>query len=195
VNNAIEYENSVEYLMGLLLTRYSHSISEVSWTRRASGYVSSSFRSLLRPASPRSKMSECGTYFPSTGGTEVGQVPGHCCRVPLGGANCRQDGRQLGAQEAQPLPHRDAAFQQKGADLIGDAGALTDQSLAHAMQRLQIELIGGLRGDELHARALHRFGDRLRIAEVVLLPFEYGRTYFAGIRRASCPSICSLRLR
>src|SRR5260370_36176288 len=26
-------------------------------------------------------------------------------------------------------------------------------------------------------------------------PLEYGRTYFAGIRRASCPSICSLRLR
>jgi hypothetical protein len=26
-------------------------------------------------------------------------------------------------------------------------------------------------------------------------PFEYGRTYFAGISRASCPSICSLRRR
>ena len=37
------------------------------------------------------------------------------------------------------------------------------------MQRLQVELVGGLRGDELHGRALHRLGDRLRIAKVVLL--------------------------
>jgi len=34
--------------------------------------------------------------------------------------------RQLGPQKVQPLPHRDAAFQQKGADLIDDAGALPD---------------------------------------------------------------------
>jgi hypothetical protein len=32
-----------------------------------------------------------------------------------------------------------------------------------------IELLGGLGCDELHGRALHRLGDRLRIAEVVLL--------------------------
>jgi hypothetical protein len=60
------------------------------------------------------------------------------------------------AAKAQPLPYRDAAFQQRGADLIDDAGALTGKSLAHAVQCLQIELIGGLRGDELDAQALHR---------------------------------------
>jgi hypothetical protein len=38
----------------------------------------------------------------------------------------------------------DAAFQQKGADLIDDAGALPDQSLAHAVKGLQIKLLGGL---------------------------------------------------
>ena len=56
----------------------------------------------------------------------------------------RQDARQLGPQETQPLPYRDAALQQKGADLIDDAGALTDQSLAHAVHRLQVELLNGL---------------------------------------------------
>jgi hypothetical protein len=35
------------------------------------------------------------------------------------------------------LPHGDAALQQEGADLIDDAGTLTDQALAHAVQRLR----------------------------------------------------------
>jgi hypothetical protein len=34
--------------------------------------------------------------------------------------------RQLGTQEPQALPHGDAALEEKGADLIDDAGALTD---------------------------------------------------------------------
>jgi hypothetical protein len=38
----------------------------------------------------------------------------------------------------QALPHRDAALQQEGADLIDDAGALAHQSLAHPMQRLEL---------------------------------------------------------
>ena len=42
------------------------------------------------------------------------------------------------------------------------------------MQRLQVELIGGLRRHELHRRPLHRLGDRLRIAEVVLLSLRIG---------------------
>ena len=42
------------------------------------------------------------------------------------------------------------------------------------MQRLQVELIGGLRRDELHRWPLHRFGDRLRITEVVLLSLRVG---------------------
>ena len=37
------------------------------------------------------------------------------------------------------------------------------------MQRRQVELFGGLRCDELHRRALDRLGDRLGVAEVVLL--------------------------
>src|SRR4029453_14302667 len=41
----------------------------------------------------------------------------------------RQDAWQLGPQEAQPLAHRNSALQQERANLIDDAGALTDQSL------------------------------------------------------------------
>src|SRR5262245_11142969 len=37
------------------------------------------------------------------------------------------------------------------------------------MQRLQVQLLGRLGRDELHRRPLHRLGDRLRVAEVVLL--------------------------
>src|SRR5207237_9838723 len=45
--------------------------------------------------------------------------------------------------------------------------ALNDQMLPHPVERLQVELLGALCRDELHRWALHRFGDCLRIAEVV----------------------------
>jgi hypothetical protein len=83
------------------------------------------------------------------------------------------------------LPHSDAPLQQERTDLIDDAGTLTDQSLAHPVPRLQVELVGGLGCDELHGWALHRLGDRFRIAIVVLLTFGIRVTYFAGISRAS----------
>ena len=51
---------------------------------------------------------------------------------------------------------------------------LADQSLTHTMQCLQVELIGSLRRHELHRWRLHRLGDRLRVAEVVLLAFRIG---------------------
>ena len=38
--------------------------------------------------------------------------------------------------------------------MIDDARALADQPLAHSVQRLQVELLRGLGGDELHRRAL-----------------------------------------
>src|SRR5262249_24340744 len=60
-------------------------------------------------------------------------------------------------------------LQQEGADLIDDAGALTDRSLTHAVQGLQIKLLGRLCRDELHSRALNCLGDRLGVAEVILL--------------------------
>jgi hypothetical protein len=71
----------------------------------------------------------------------------------------------------QSLSHRDAALQQEGADLVDNAGTLTDQSLAHPMQGLEIKLVRRLGRDELHGRALHRLGDRFGIAIVVLFTF------------------------
>src|ERR1700721_1847235 len=49
------------------------------------------------------------------------------------------------------------------ADLIDDAGALPDQSFTHAMQCLQVELVGALGGNELHRRALPPFSNRVRL--------------------------------
>src|SRR6266496_4992067 len=96
----------------------------------------------------------------------------HAWRQDIGGRG--QDARQLSTQEALPLPDGDAALEKEGADLIDNAGALANQPLAHAVQRLQVELIGGLRRYELHRWPLHRLGDRLRVAEVVLLALRVG---------------------
>src|SRR5262249_11647538 len=46
------------------------------------------------------------------------------------------------------------------------------------VERLQVELLGGLGRDELHRRALHRLGNCLGIAEVVLLPPRVGTHIF-----------------
>jgi hypothetical protein len=53
------------------------------------------------------------------------------------------------------LTHGNATLQQEGADLIDDAST-------HAVERLQIELLGALCRHELHGRALHRTTWRLR---------------------------------
>src|SRR5450759_1563138 len=42
------------------------------------------------------------------------------------------------------------------------------------VQRLQVELLGGLCRHEFHGRPLHRLGDCLGIAEVILLPLGIG---------------------
>ena len=72
-----------------------------------------------------------------------------------------------GPGRVEALPNGNATLQQEDADLIDDAGALTDQPLPHAVERLQVELLGGLGRNELHRRTLHRLGECLGIAEVV----------------------------
>src|SRR6266702_1902953 len=47
--------------------------------------------------------------------------------------------------------------------------SLNRASMRSSSQRLSVELIGGLGRHELHRWPLHRLGDRLRVAEVVLL--------------------------
>src|SRR6516162_7880306 len=109
----------------------------------------------------------------------AGQVlehPRHAQRQDIAGRG--ENAWQLSAQEAQALPHGNATLQQEAVDLIDDAGALTDQPLTHAVESLQVELLGGLGCDELHRRALHRLGDCLGIAEVVLLPPRVGAHIF-----------------
>src|SRR6516165_4192930 len=104
--------------------------------------------------------------------SQVLEHPHHARRQDITGRG--ENARQLRAQEAQALPNGNPTLQQEGADLIDDAGALTDQPLTHTVQSLQVELLGGLGCDELHRRALHRLGDCLGIAEVVLLPPRVG---------------------
>jgi len=82
------------------------------------------------------------------------------------------------------LDARQRALQQEGADLIDEASALNNQPLTHAVERLQIELLGGLGRDELHGRALDCLGVASASRKSFFCPLEYGRTYFAGIRRA-----------
>ena len=69
--------------------------------------------------------------------------------------------------------------------MIDDAGALADQPLPYPVQRLQVQLIGGLRCHELHRRPLHRLGDCLGIAKVILLSLGIG----ANILRWHKPGI------
>jgi hypothetical protein len=76
---------------------------------------------------------------------------------------------QFGTQEAETLADCNAALQQEGANLIDDAGALTDQPLTHPVQGLQVELLDSLGGDKSHRWALQRLGDCLGIAEIILL--------------------------
>jgi hypothetical protein len=82
-----------------------------------------------------------------------------------------EDLGELGAEETQTLADRNAALKQESTDLVDDAGTLADQTLAHAVQRLQVQLVGRFGGDELHGRALDCFGDCFSVAEIVLLPF------------------------
>jgi hypothetical protein len=107
----------------------------------------------------------------------------------------RQDTRQLGPQGTRALPHGDAPLQQERTDLIDDAGTLTDQSIADAVQRLKVELIGGLVATNFMVGRWPASAMASASRKSFFCPFEYGRKYFAGIRRASWPSIWSLRLR
>src|SRR5262249_9804796 len=80
----------------------------------------------------------------------------------------------------------------EGADLIDDAGALTDQPLTHTVERLQVELLGGLGRDELHRRALHRLGGRLGVPEVILLPPRAGAHIFGWHQPSVVTNRCKI---
>src|SRR5262245_37215928 len=77
-------------------------------------------------------------------------------------------------QPMETLAHGDAVLQEKAADLIDDRGPLANQAVAHAMQRLKIELLVRLCRDAPSRGTLHGFSDRMRIAEVVLVGLPKG---------------------
>jgi len=62
----------------------------------------------------------------------------------------------------EPVPIAIPRSNRKGTNLIDDGGGLPDQPLAHPVQRLQVELIRRLGGDEFHRRPLHCLGNRFR---------------------------------
>src|SRR6266496_5919406 len=67
---------------------------------------------------------------------------------------------------------------------------LTNRSRTRCSACRSVELIGGLRRHELHRWPLHGLGDRLRVAEVVLLALRIG----AHILRRHQPSIVTKTL-
>jgi hypothetical protein len=62
---------------------------------------------------------------------------------------------------------------------------LADQTLSHAVHRLKVQLVDGLGRDELHRRALNRFGNGLRVTEVIFLSLRIG----ANVSRRHQPGI------
>ena len=80
-------------------------------------------------------------------------------------------------------------------DLIDDAGALTDQPLAHAVECMQIELFGSLVATNFIIGCCTAFAIATASRKSFFCRLEYGRTYFAGMRRTSCPSVFTLGLR
>ena len=76
-----------------------------------------------------------------------------------------EDLGELNPEETQTLADGNAALQQ---ELVDDAGTLAYQALPHAMQRLQVELVGCFGGDELHGWPLDGFGDCFGVAEIVV---------------------------
>jgi hypothetical protein len=70
--------------------------------------------------------------------------------------------------------HRDAVLQAEGAHLANHVRSLGDEAIAHAMQRLQVDLIGAPDLDKAHRRTRDGLGDRLRVDDVVLVRLHVG---------------------
>ena len=84
----------------------------------------------------------------------------------------RQQVRQRGSERRGALSNRHAAFEKEAADLVDHRGPLSDESTANPMKRLKIKLLRALQRHEPHRRPLDRFGDRFRVAIIVLVALE-----------------------
>jgi hypothetical protein len=85
------------------------------------------------------------------------------------------------------LSDGDAAVEAEGADLVDNRGALADETGAHPVQGLQVELFGRLGGDKAHGCALDGLGDGFGVAEVVLVALGERFHSLAGMSLASWP--------
>ena len=70
------------------------------------------------------------------------------------------------------LPDGQPSLKQKLPDLIDDSCSLRHQLTANSVERLQIKLFSRLQWDESHCRPLNGLGDRLSVAEVILVALE-----------------------
>ena len=70
---------------------------------------------------------------------EIGEQPAHPWRDVLLGI--LEDGGHLVAQVRRPFAEGNAALQQESANLVNERGAPMYETIAHPVQRLQIELI------------------------------------------------------
>ena len=84
---------------------------------------------------------------------------------------------QLGKSSGElgtALRHHVAALEEQASDLVHQRRPIADQPVAHAMERLHVELLLRLQRHEAHGGPARGLGDRLGIAVVVLLRFHVG---------------------
>jgi hypothetical protein len=79
--------------------------------------------------------------------------------------NLRHRHTQLGWR----LRKHHTSFEQEGTQLVDHCSTSCDQPVAHAMDRLQVQLIIRLDRNEAHVLAFDRFSNRFRIDKVVLI--------------------------
>lgn len=85
--------------------------------------------------------------------------------------------KQLGKPDGElctALRYDVAALQKQTPNLVHQRGAVTDELVTNAMQRLHVELVLGLQLGKSHSRPGCGFRDRLGIAVVILLNFDVG---------------------
>jgi len=112
----------------------------------------------------------------SGGRTILGsQSPARCVTCEARAHRCASRGCPATRTAGNAGPgYGDAPRQQERTDLIDDSDTLTEQSIADAVQRLKVELIGCLDCDEFHGRALDSLGEGFRIGSRSSIPSNTG---------------------
>jgi hypothetical protein len=113
----------------------------------------------------------------STGGRTIlgSQSPARCVTCEARAHRCASRGCPATRTAGNAGPgYGDAPRQQERTDLIDDSDTLTEQSIADAVQRLKVELIGCLDCDEFHGRALDSLGEGFRIGSRSSIPSNTG---------------------